>query len=55
MNLTQTKINDLLTKRIDAWDTIDRAYDQGLFVKALNLTKYVEEVLTPQIREEYGL
>jgi hypothetical protein len=40
---------------MDAWDIIDQSYDQGLFVKALKLTKYVEEVLTPQIREEYGL
>ena len=55
MNLTQTKLTDLLTKRMDAWNNIDQAYDEGLFVKALKLTKYVEEVLTPQIRVEYGL
>ena len=57
MNKTTPKLNttDLLTKRLDAWDQIDQAYDEGLFVKALKLTQYVEKVLTPQIKEAYGL
>jgi hypothetical protein len=51
----QLNTTDLLTKRLDAWDQIDQAYDEGLFVKALKLTGYVENVLTPKIREVYGL
>ena len=53
--LNQTKVTDLLAQRLDLWDEIDRKYDKGLFVSALRLTKYVEDVLTPQIRQEYGL
>ena len=55
MTLTQTKLTDLLTQRIDMWDEIDRKYEQGLFVSALKLTDYVENILTPKIRGEYGL
>lgn len=55
MTLTQTKITDLLTQRLDMWDEIDRKYEQGLFVTALKLTEYVENILNPKIREEYGL
>jgi hypothetical protein len=51
----QLNTTDLLTKRLDAWDQIDQAYDEGLFVKALKLTGYVEKVLNPQIKEVYGL
>lgn len=51
----QLNTTDLLTKRLDAWDQIDQAYDEGLFVKALKLTGYVEKVLNPQIRGSYGL
>ena len=51
----QLNTTDLLTKRLDAWDQIDQAYDEGLFVKALKLTGYVESVLNPQIKEVYGL
>ena len=51
----QLNTTDLLTKRLDAWDQIDQAYDEGLFVKALKLTGYVESVLNPQIKEAYGL
>ena len=53
--IQKQSLTDLLTKRIDAWDQIDRLYDEGLFVKALKLTQYVENILTPKIREEYGL
>ena len=53
--IQKQSITDLLTKRIDTWDQIDRLYDEGLFVRALNLTKYVENDLTPKIRKEYGL
>ena len=57
MNKTtlQLNITDLLSKRLDAWDQIDQAYDEGLFVKALKLTEYVEKTLNPQIKEAYGL
>jgi len=57
MNKTtlQLNITDLLSKRLDAWDQIDQAYDEGLFVKALKLTGYVENTLNPQIKEAYGL
>ncbi len=51
----QLNTTDLLTKRLDAWDQIDQAYDEGLFVRALKLTGYVEDVLNPQIKEVYGL
>jgi len=53
--IQKQSLTDLLTKRIDAWDQIDRLYNEGLFVKALKLTQYVENILTPKIREEYGL
>ncbi len=53
--IQKQSLTDLLTKRIDAWDQIDRLYDEGLFVKALKLTQYVENILTPKIRGEYGL
>ncbi len=53
--IQKQSLTDLLTKRIDAWDQIDRLYDEGLFVKALKLTQYVKNILTPKIREEYGL
>lgn len=56
MNLTtSTTLTDLLTKRIDAWDKIDQSYNDGLFVQAIKLEKYVSDVLTPNIRKEYGL
>ncbi len=53
--IQKQSLTDLLTKRIDAWNQIDRLYDEGLFVKALKLTQYVENILTPKIRGEYGL
>ena len=55
MNLTQTNLTDLLTQRMDLWDKIDQKYNDGLFVSALKLTDYVENDLTPRIRQEYGL
>ena len=53
--IQKQSLTGLLTKRIDAWDQIDRLYDEGLFVKALKLTQYVENILTPKIRGVYGL
>ena len=53
--IQKQSLTDLLTKRIDAWDQIDRLYNEGLFVRALKLTQYVENILTPKIRGEYGL
>ena len=53
--IQKQSLTDLLTKRIDTWNQIDRLYNEGLFVRALKLTQYVENILTPKIREEYGL
>ena len=50
MTLTQTKLTDLLTQRLDLWDEVDRKYNDGLFV-----TGYIENNLNPRIRQEYGL
>ncbi len=55
MTLTQTKLTDLLTQRLDLWDEVDRKYNDGLFVSALKLTEYIENNLNPRIRQEYGL
>ena len=55
MTLTQTKLTDLLSQRLDLWDEVDRKYDEGLFVSALKLTGYIENNLNPRIRQEYGL
>ena len=54
MTLTQTKLTDLLSQRLDLWDEVDRKYDEGLFVSALKLTGYIETNLNPRIRQEYG-
>jgi hypothetical protein len=53
--ITQTKLSDLLIQRLDLWDEVDRKYDEGLFVSALELTNYIENDLTPRIRKEYCL
>ena len=55
MTLTQTKLTDLLSQRLDLWDEVDRKYNAGLFVSALKLTEYIENNLTPRIRQEYAL
>ena len=57
MKLTQTKTNqiDLLTRRLEIWDKIDQAYSAGLITHCIQLEKYVDEVLTPQIRGGYEL
>ena len=55
MTLTQTKLTDLLSQRLDLWDEVDRKYNEGLFVSALKLTGYIENNLNPRIRREYGL
>lgn len=53
--ITQTKLNDLLSQRLELWDEVDKLYDEGLFVSALKLTGHIEKNLTPLIRQEYGL
>ena len=52
---TTTKLQELLTERLDVWDEIDQAYDDGNITRAINLTKYVQNTLQPQIRKEYCL
>ncbi len=55
MNFTTTTLTALLAERLATWDQIDQAYAQGLVPRAIQLTKHVETVLTPTIREAYGL
>ena len=52
---TKTKLTDLLTQRLELWDKVDAAYEEGLIAKAIDLTKLIEQELTPKIREVYGL
>ena len=53
--ITQTKLSELLSERLDLWDEVDKLYDEGLFVSALKLTGHIENHLTPLIRKEYCL
>ena len=48
-------LTSLLVQRLDVWDKIDRAYDAGNIGSAVTMTKYVQKVLDPQIKEAYGL
>ena len=52
---TKTKLTDLLAQRLELWDKVDAAYGEGLVAKAFELTRQIEQDLTPKIREEYGL
>ena len=57
MTLTQTKtsLKELLSKRLEIWDKIDECYRNNFIVEVIQLEKYVDEQLTPKIRQEYGL
>ena len=52
---TTTTLSQHLVERLDLWDKIDSAYDKGLVLKAIELTKYVDDQLTPNIRKGYCL
>ena len=55
MNPTTTSLTASLCNRLALWDQIDKAYEQGLVTRAIELTKIVENELTPTIRRGYGL
>ena len=57
MTLTQTKtsLKDLLSKRLEIWDKIDECYRNNRIVEVIQLENYVNDHLTPKIRQEYGL
>ena len=50
-----TRTVTLLSKRLQVWDTIDRAYDAGMISEVIQLEKYIDEHLTPAIRRGYSL
>lgn len=52
---TQTQLTKLLTERLDLWDQIDKAYEDGLIPKAIDLTQMLENDLNPKIKEAYNL
>ena len=52
---TTTTLTGLLTERLSLWDAVDQAYDDGLVTRAIEITQYINDVITPSIREAYKI